>query len=185
MSFPIKTTISIPSIIFDQNGKLVPSGNYYYKINEISGNIVDGELISRGNFGNFVFKNSDLIRMMAIAQSRLFRRADINDDNENMPDYNSPPTSPNSNNRPYSSILDNYLFEQEDCSICLQKMKHKCSLKCNHKFHLKCISEWFNQSLHRTCPVCREREPYMNSNVPYIRSIRDRPRSRILYNNFM
>ena len=185
MSFPIKTTISIPSIIFDENGKLVPSGNYYYKISEMSGNIVNGELISRGNFGVFAFKNSDLIRMMSIAQSRLFRRAGINDDTENIPNYDSPPTSPSLNNRPYSSIVDNYLFEQEDCSICLQKMKRKCVLKCNHSFHLDCITRWFDNSLHRTCPVCREREPYINSNVPYISSIRNRPRSRILYNNFM
>ena len=34
--------------------------------------------------------------------------------------------------------------------------------------------------------ICREREPCNNSNVPYVRrSIRNRPRSRILYNNFM
>lgn len=183
MSFPIKTTISIPSIIFDENGKLVPTGNYYYKIKEINNDIVSGQLISRGDFGDFAFKTQDIIRMMAIGQSRLFRRTDIND--VDMPDYNSPPTSPNNNRKIYSSALDNYLFEQEDCSICLQKMKHKCVLKCNHKFHLECISNWFNESIHRTCPICREREPYTNSNVPYISSIRNRPRSRILFNNYL
>ena len=184
MSFPIKTTISIPSIIFDENGKLVPTGNYYFKIANIEDNKVSGELISRGNFGIFVFNYKDIIRMMAIGQSRLSRKAEIFD--ENMPNYLSPPSSPENNRKQYSSVLDNYLFELEDCSICLQKMKHKCKLNCGHSFHLECISKWFNENILRTCPICREREPCINSNVPYIRqSIRSRARSRILYNNFM
>ena len=113
--------------------------------------------------------------MMAIAQARLARRANITDDA--MPSYSSPIASP-INNYPTLLIGNNYsnlqpphtspTFRQHRrrlpstanqrpiCTICLDVLNDSPKvLSCSHKFHLSCITRWYNNR--QTCPVCRQR----------------------------
>ena len=85
-----------------QNIISLPFLNYFdlFGISNFRNNLFYGDLSCRGEYGTFCFKPLDLVQMMAIGQSRLFRRTDIND--VDMPDYNSPPTSPNNNRKIYS-----------------------------------------------------------------------------------
>lgn len=44
------------------------------------------------------------------------------------------------------------------CSICLEKYLNNvyiCTLPCLHHFHRKCLFDWFSNSEHSTCPLCR------------------------------
>ena len=46
--------------------------------------------------------------------------------------------------------------EEEDCAICLDEFKHRCSLKkwpCGHQFHTKCCKELLK--FDTRCPLCR------------------------------
>ena len=50
-------------------------------------------------------------------------------------------------------------FENEDCSICLEKLydqennKEIISLECNHLFHKECVDPWIINN--RNCPLCK------------------------------
>jgi len=44
----------------------------------------------------------------------------------------------------------------EDCSICLEQITYKTSLKCNHSFCQDCIYKWLCSSEQLNCPFCRE-----------------------------
>ena len=164
MTEKIKTTISIPNTMWDLTGQLVPSGNYYYHINEVKPDgIFTGNLVCRGDYGEFKFDAPNLIKMMAIGQSRLARRANIDD--EYVPDYKSPLTSPtNYKKMPsflYPSIVNNWKESSlkptiEQCSICLANLIVKKDIKilrCLHKFHKDCVNKWLEEK--DTCPLCR------------------------------
>ena len=46
--------------------------------------------------------------------------------------------------------------EDDDCAICLDKFKHRCSVKkwpCGHQFHTKCSKELLK--FDTRCPLCR------------------------------
>ena len=163
MTEKINTTISVPHHMWDKTGQLVPEGNYYYRINTFDedSDIFSGQLYCKGSYGEFEFKSNNLVKMMAIAQSRLARRAEIKD--KYMPTYSSPNTSPKRKD------IKNFLFSnteivkkwkpgsepKEQCTICLENILSECKLlKCKHKFHKTCIKEWFKTS--DTCPVCRD-----------------------------
>lgn len=172
MTEKIKTTISVPDTMWDATGQLVPSGNYYYHINEIKPNgVYSGNLVCRGNYGEFDFEATNLIKMMAIGQSRLARRANV--ENEYIPDYKSPVSSPTSYKKKLSSvpsflttaIVNNWTKEKkhiEQCSICLDNLnldngkKNIKILSCFHKFHEDCVNTWLDEN--DTCPLCRTRQ---------------------------
>jgi len=55
-----------------------------------------------------------------------------------------------------SSLLDDYLNEQESCVICFEKIlsedkSRKCNV-CEHYLHRKCLARW--KKIRRTCPYC-------------------------------
>lgn len=171
MSNNIKTTISTQKDFFDQTGQLLPKGNYYFNINDSvkikDGNeIMIGDLSCKGHWGRFSFKSVDLIKMMAIGQSRLARRTSLNE--ENLPNYDSPICSPKSlrirNNTTFlhsnltrNTIVKTYTsgpMELPSCSICLMDISNNSKrLDCNHQFHKNCIDRWLIRK--DTCPICR------------------------------
>ena len=162
MSDCIKTTISTQQNFFDEAGQLVPKGNYYFKINKFEKDMCIGELKCKGSYGHFVFKPIDMIKMMAVGQSRLARRTQIEE--EELPSYDSPVTSPSNFRITKNSFLSSRLtkntivntFENnyEKCSICMQDISNNSkTLICNHVYHRNCINTWlFNAN---TCPICR------------------------------
>jgi hypothetical protein len=61
------------------------------------------------------------------------------------------------------------------CSICIENLKYNVYspndeqtyiTKCNHKFHHKCIYDWYVQSVHHSCPLCRSRIYIDNWQIP-------------------
>ena len=62
----IKTTISIPDTIYDENKQLIPSGNYYFHINKFRV-YTYGNLKSRGL--DILNLRVEMLWMMAIGQS--------------------------------------------------------------------------------------------------------------------
>ena len=151
----IKTTISCPTSICDANGQVLPNGNYYFTITEHDENYCKGSLAAKGKYGDFVFKTIDIVKMMSIAQSRLARRSGLTE--EGMPDYLSPPISPeNSNLKELNEkdVVHNYFYTPDQCSICLSMISdNRKILKCNHSFHKSCVSRWLASDAR--CPICR------------------------------
>lgn len=152
----IKTTISCCESICDENGQVIPNGNYYFTIKEYNDTYCKGSLSAKGEYGEFIFKNIDVIAMMSNAQSRLARRAGVVEDG--MPKNLSPPISPENNKlKPLNQedVVYNYFFTPENCSICLNMISdNKKRLHCNHSFHSNCILQWFQQD--NRCPICRD-----------------------------
>jgi hypothetical protein len=171
MSNSIKTTISTQKDFFDQTGQLLPKGNYYFNINDNvemknGKEIMVGDLSCKGHWGRFSFKSVDLIKMLAIGQSRLARRTELNE--EKLPNYDSPICSPKnfrirnnttflSSNLSRNTIVKTYTtgpMELPSCSICLTDISNNTKiLDCNHKFHKHCIDRWLLRK--DTCPICR------------------------------
>ena len=158
---PIKTSISISENIYDLHGQWLPPGNYYYYIKYTGINCVKGELTCRGFQAEYTFKIDEIIKMMAIAQARLARRAYIEDDS--MPKYDSPilsstkklPTLLIDNSETLSRIGNRPSHSCENCSICLEKLNGNIkTLSCKHKFHTSCITRWYRNN--KTCPICRK-----------------------------
>ena len=162
----IKTTISTQNDFFDQMGQLLPQGNYYFDIKDIENENYVGELSCKGHWGKFSFKSIDLIKMMAVGQSRLARRTELNE--ECLPDYDSPICSPKnlriSSNRTFlnsklsrNTIVKTYNsgpIELPSCSICLRDISNNSKrLDCNHLYHKLCIDRWLLRK--DTCPICR------------------------------
>lgn len=56
------------------------------------------------------------------------------------------------------SLLLSTKLEDNDCSICIDKMYQGQLLvkvdHCNHTFHFDCVEKW-NHHYGRTCPLCR------------------------------
>ncbi len=88
----IKTTISTNRNIYDAKGNYLPVGNYYFLIKRFENNMAIGDVSCRGEFGEFTFELSKVIKMMSVGQARLARRANLVE--EGMPSYASPMTSP-------------------------------------------------------------------------------------------
>ena len=170
----IKTNISATTNVYDVAGQWLPPGNYYFLINYTGTGCVKGELNCRGFKAEYTFASKDIIKMMACAQARLARRANIRDDD--MPNYNSPITSPTAN---YPSNLVSHRYDnvqpphtsptmrthrrrlpnintRPTCTICLDVLgDNPKTLTCQHKFHEACITRWC--ATRQTCPICRRR----------------------------
>ena len=170
----IKTNISAITNVYDTTGQWLPPGNYYFLINYTGAGYVKGELNCRGFKAEYTFASKDIIKMMACAQARLARRANIRDDD--MPTYNSPITSPTANYPPnlvshrYGNIQPPHtsptmrthrrrlpnINTRPTCTICLDVLDDNPKiLSCQHKFHLACITRWY--ATRQTCPICRRR----------------------------
>ena len=67
----IDTTLSTIRSVYDEKGNYLPSGNYYFTVNDYDNGIFKGEMKMRGDFGEFSFSPRKLIKMMAVGQSRL------------------------------------------------------------------------------------------------------------------
>tara|TARA_Y100000361_G_C11108636_1_gene316308 strand:+ start:111 stop:815 length:705 start_codon:yes stop_codon:yes gene_type:complete len=163
----IDTAISTIRSLYDENGNYLPSGNYFFSIKDYERGLFTGEMTGGGHFGDFTFSPRKLIKMMAVGQSRLARRSDLQNVT-GMPNYPSP-LARNTNarlshfsttvNSPY--VVRNYsrenvvLREPEKCSICLEDIRpnQQKSLNCNHSFHKDCINTWLREK--DDCPLCR------------------------------
>lgn len=154
-----KTTISCSESMCDENGQVIPNGNYYFTITEYDDTYCKGSLTSKGEYGDFVFKHIDVIKMMSIAQSRLARRAGLIE--SGMPDYQSPPISPENHQLKQlnqEDVVYNYFYTPDQCAICLNMIsQEKKRLNCNHCFHNNCIIKWLARD--NRCPICRKIEP--------------------------
>lgn len=156
----LKTTISTTTDIYDRNGQWLPPGNYYFTITSIGNKYAKGILTNKDFKSEYSFKMKDVIRMMAIAQARLARRASI--DETMMPKYKSPNSSIETE---YPKELAKVKKSKEIkkianktssiCTICLEPLgDNPKKLSCNHRFHLQCISQWYHTK--KNCPVCRK-----------------------------
>ena len=170
----IKTNISTTSNVYDVTGQWLPPGNYYFLINYTGLNVLKGQLNCRGFQAEYTFASKDVVKMMACAQARLARRANITDDE--MPTYNSPVTSPSAN-YPTNLVSHRYgevqpphtsptmrthrrrlpnINTRPTCTICLDFLgDNPKTLPCQHKFHEPCITRWC--ATRQTCPICRRR----------------------------
>ena len=128
----------------------------------MSDGLVTGKLYNKGEYGEFTFTYNNVIKMMAIAQSRYARRANIKD--VNVPNYLSPLISKNKK----IPLVNNYLVDANKCTICLDTIENNnLKLKCNHSFHKKCILLWKEHK--DSCPVCRAPIVY---NINHVKNIK-------------
>ena len=163
----IDTTLSTIRNILDEKGNYLPAGNYFFSIKDYEGGCFTGDIKNRGDFGNFTFSPRKLVKMMAVGQSRLAKKANLSNE-EGMPNYPSPLEITNTSrisdftanlNSPY--VVRNYtnrnvvVPQPVMCSICFDNISDstKKSLNCDHNFHINCINTWLVEN--NTCPLCR------------------------------
>ena len=153
----VQMTLSTDNTV-DLMGRFLPAGNYYFTAKHFYKDMICGSLQSRGEtYGEFCFTSKELVQMMAVAQARLGRRADIKE--AGMPTYSSPVTR-KKRPRPVSPPL---------CSICYDSITtDQKTLPCKHAFHHRCIQRWLGTGKN-TCPLCR-------ASVTRLPSITRRPR---------
>ncbi len=165
---PIKTAISTIRSVYDENGNYLPTGNYFFRIKDYNQPVFTGNIShNEESYGEFCFSPKKLVKMLAVGQSRLARRADMQHI-KGMPGYPSPLSSPavvrrfNSNSFMSRYVVNNYsrnnvIHNHEDvqCSICMEMIDlgAKKTLNCDHDFHTSCINTWLTDN--DTCPLCR------------------------------
>ena len=162
MECNIFTTISTNEI-FDNDGKILPSGNYYFHLTSFRDGNFYGELQNRGNYGVFSFSAINVVKMMAVAQARLARRCRVRE--SGMPTYSSPVLRRRSRLPPTNPPIPQ---SPPTCSICLDSIRENSKrLPCSHIFHESCINRWFQNS--NLCPLCRRRGrlPANTNRVPF------------------
>ncbi|CAF1931196.1 unnamed protein product [Rotaria magnacalcarata] len=122
-----------------QRRKLIHGANEYYSDIEL-------EPSSRLNEQDYPLKKSSIhrrrINIISTSQQDHFYASDTDENNNSL-----------NSNRNEMNISKIY-----QCSICLEKYFNSayiCTLPCFHHFHRKCLSDWFSNSEHNTCPLCR------------------------------
>ena len=161
----IKTAISTIKSLWDRDDQWLPPGNYFFTVIKIKNKYIEGTVSGAHGFeGAFEFGIKDFIKMMAISQARLARKAGENMDE--MPTYPSPPPSPR---RHYPNNYVNKESEKINCAICFEEVKKKkdvdysnTCLRCEHVFHRKCLIPWIRQK--DTCPICRKKKKGAHGN---------------------
>jgi hypothetical protein len=162
----VQLTLSTCEECVDEMGRVVPPGNYYFKVTRMHPRMVSGTLFQRGEFGRFTFSYEQILQMVSIAQARLARRANIS--SPHMPSHASPqrpnttpPISPlRQRPRPPPASLT--------CSICYEAIPavELKTLGCHHPFHTACINTWLRRK--RNCPLCRRAVPRQTTRLPRI-----------------
>lgn len=167
-----KIIISSDKPVLDITSKVLPPGVYTYIVDSFgNGEVIKGRISENPGMGIFKFKSFTLIKLMAKAQSFMFRRL-----NRNKPICAEVSNHPSPSNSPYgrsnkrlsrnnvlsrNSVLPRYFprnltspirHREETCAICLEKCKTKTA-KCGHYFHRACIQTWRRRSVR--CPICR------------------------------
>ena len=157
--------ISTDRSVIDTNAKVLPSGVYTFIVDSFgNGETVKGRLAENPGIGSFVFKCFTIIKLMAKAQSFMFRRL-----NRNHPLYVEVTNHPSPSNSPYNTERKELSNRQstepkeETCAICLEKCRTKTAA-CGHYFHRACINTWRRRSVR--CPICRKRLPSFVRLVP-------------------
>ncbi|CAF4452384.1 unnamed protein product [Rotaria socialis] len=119
--------------------KSIHGANEYYSDIEL-------EPSSRLNEQDYPLKKSSIHRrrtnIVSTSQQDHFYASDTDENNNSL-----------NSNRNEMNISKIY-----QCSICLEKYFNSayiCTLPCFHHFHRKCLSDWFSNSEHNTCPLCR------------------------------
>jgi len=171
-----KIIISSDKHVLDTTSKVLPPGVYTYIVDSFgTGEVVRGRISENPGMGVFKFKSFTLIKLMAKAQSYMFRRM-----NRNRPICAEVSNHPSPSNSPYrrsnkrlsrNNAASKYLSRniprniprnlvspirrrEETCAICLEKCSTKLA-KCGHYFHRACINTWRRRSIR--CPICRGR----------------------------
>ncbi len=57
--------------------------------------------------------------------------------------------------KPTDHVVVKKDFENNECIICLEKMKMDDKIKileCGHIYHYECINDWFKRK--KECPIC-------------------------------
>lgn len=169
----VQLTLSTCEECVDEMGRLVPPGNYYFKVTRMYPRMVSGTLYQRGEFGRFTFSYEQMLKMVSVAQARLARRANIS--SPHMPSHASP-QRPNTtvSTTPRSPLRQRRRRHQSPppasltCSICYEAIPavELKTLGCNHPFHTACINTWLRRK--RNCPLCRRTVPRESSRLPRI-----------------
>ena len=144
----IKTNISSPTNIYDTAGQWFPPGNYYFLINYVGPGVFKGQLNCRGFAAEYTFASKDVVKMMACAQARLARRANITDDE--MPTYSSPLSSPISNYP--SQLLSHRLGNVQPPHTSPTMRTHRRRLP-DVNTRPTCTTRWC--ATRPNCPICR------------------------------
>ncbi len=166
-----KIIISSDKPVLDVTSKVLPPGVYTYIVDSFgTGEVIRGRISENPGLGVFKFKSFTLIKLMAKAQSFMFRRL-----NRNKPICAEVSNHPSPSNSPYSrsnkrlsrnynnnlrprylprNIVSPIRRKEETCAICLEKCNTKTA-KCGHYFHRACINTWRRRSVR--CPICRGR----------------------------
>ena len=148
----VQMTISTPETV-DLMGRFLPAGNYYFTAKHFYKDMICGSLQSKGvgTFGEFCFTNKELVRMMAIAQSRLARRRHRGERHADLQP------------RPRAKEEAPEAAHAKVCSICFDSITTSPKeLPCKHEFHPQCIEQWFRRGKN-TCPLCRAAVPQLPS----------------------
>ncbi len=104
----INTMISTIRSIYDEIGNYLPAGNYYYEVKDYSNGIFIGNVTNnQGSFGTFRFTSPDLVKMMAVAQSRLITKTNMSFE-IGMPNYPVPISNPAPNTQ---RIRSRYVYQ--------------------------------------------------------------------------
>lgn len=183
-----KIIISSDKPVLDITSKVLPPGVYTYIVGSFgTGEVITGRISENPGMGVYKFKSFTLIKLMAKAQSFMFRRLNRNNPIcAEVSNHPSPSNSPYASSKkrisryavpsryasPYQSryaprnITSPIRRREETCAICLETCKHKTA-KCGHYFHKACINTWRSRSVR--CPICRgrlARRPNMVSGSP-------------------
>ena len=113
----MNTTIGVYEDILDKYGKLLKQGNYYFQVTKTTNKYTTGNVYDKRDIGVFCLKNKDVIEMMTVGQSRLIRRAKIDEKHApNLPSPNSNSRNTNLNNKIYNKYND-YVYTNIRCDI--------------------------------------------------------------------